>query len=397
MGGKLDGYDSPSTSGQAGSAALRRRGGHDSRDRGFVLLFVLWILTGIALLLALYNRTSISAPAAIEAQLANPIAERQLYAALDYILLHLTEGTVRADARWIAQTQILRTGRLESISGPGGDSKIRTALQQLKEILEQLDFEIELPDVSDVAGVQSELQKEIALLSGTRLIDYETAAQFRPRPSPHKLTIADRPYEVLVRPAGALPNLNLIPPKPLARYLVYLGLEREAAERLAAVIKDWRDEDGLGSEFGADELYYRSLDPPYLPRDGAIRRWGELIYLKDADPALVALLRMNFVLYGNDWRVHPDHVSPAMIAALADVDLETVKRALDHRNSPAPGERDLALADVIGVKAARGFESAVSYRIPEDGVVLVEVTDERLRLHAAFDTRNKELLDIYMQ
>ncbi len=304
---------------------------------------------------------------------------------------------MRADARWIAQTQILRTGRLESISGPGGDSKIRTALQQLHEILEQLDFEIELPDISDVVGAQGKLQKEIARLSGTRLFDYETPAQFRPRPSPHKLTVADRSYEVLVRPAIALPNLNLIPPKPLARYLVYLGLEKEAAERLAAVIEDWRDEDGLRSEFGADELYYRGLNPPYLPRDEAIRRWGELIYLRSAGPALVALLRENFVLHGNDWRVHPDYVSPAMIAALADVDLETVTRALDHLESPASGERDLALSDVIGVEAARRFERSVSYRIPKDGVVLVEVTDERSRLHAAFDTRSKELLDIHMR
>ena len=119
MGGELDRYDSPSTSGQARSAALRRRGGHDSRDRGFVLLFVLWILTGIALLLALYSRTSTSAPAAIEAQLANPVAERQLDAALDYVLWHLTEGTVSADARWIAQSHILRTGRLERVSTAG--------------------------------------------------------------------------------------------------------------------------------------------------------------------------------------------------------------------------------------------------------------------------------------
>ena len=397
MGGELDRYDSSSSSAQARGAALRRGGGHDSRERGFVLLFVLWTLTGIALLLALYNRTSISAPAVIEAQLDGPIAERQLYAAMDYVLWHLTEDTVNADARWVAQTRILRAERLERSAGAGREAKIRSALQQLKEILEQLEFEIELPDISSSIGRQKKLQEEIAQLSSVRLFEYQTPAEFRPQTSPHKLTIADESYEVMVRPAIALPNLNRIPPKPLARYLVYLGLEEDAAARLAAVIEDWRDEDGLRSELGADELYYRSLDPPYRPRDGAIRRWGELVYLKSASPALIELLRKNFMLHGNDWRVHPDYVPPAMIAALADLDLETVTRALDHLNSPAPGTRDAGLSGVIGLEAAQRFQSAISFRIPDDGVVLVEVTDGRSRLQGAFDTRTKELLDIYIE
>ena len=56
---------------------------------------------------------------------------------------------------------------------------------------------------------------------------------------------------------------------------------------LAAAIVDWRDGDNAASPSGAEESYYASLVPPYLPRNGEFPTVRELLMVRGVIPALL--------------------------------------------------------------------------------------------------------------
>jgi len=89
-------------------------------------------------------------------------------------------------------------------------------------------------------------------------------------------------------------NLNSIlagdsPEKPTARdrLLELPGMQPPVAD----AILDWLDADKLPRDFGVEETYYLSLNPPYEPRNGAIVSLDELLLVRGVTPEL---------LYGSD-------------------------------------------------------------------------------------------------
>ncbi len=69
-----------------------------------------------------------------------------------------------------------------------------------------------------------------------------------------------------------------------------LGLPNMTNE-IADSIVDWIDNNDIPLEGGAESTYYQSLDPPYSPRNGALKTIGDLLLVKGVTPQL---------LYGED-------------------------------------------------------------------------------------------------
>lgn len=67
--------------------------------------------------------------------------------------------------------------------------------------------------------------------------------------------------------------------------------DETAAKTVVDSLLDWLDSDEDESEFGAEESYYRSLDPPYGCRNGSILNVEELLLVRGITPEL---------LYGTD-------------------------------------------------------------------------------------------------
>ncbi len=63
-------------------------------------------------------------------------------------------------------------------------------------------------------------------------------------------------------------------------------------EEIADSLLDWMDEDSESREYGAEDEYYASLDPPYYPKNGIPDSIDELLLVKGITPKL---------LYGVDW------------------------------------------------------------------------------------------------
>jgi len=62
--------------------------------------------------------------------------------------------------------------------------------------------------------------------------------------------------------------------------------ERQAQEIVDA-LTDWIDPDDRESDFGAEESYYRSLNPPYSCRNGPVTTIEELLLVKGISPELL--------------------------------------------------------------------------------------------------------------
>ncbi|MBI3706780.1 MAG: general secretion pathway protein GspK [Proteobacteria bacterium] len=338
------------------------------------------------MLLAIYSKESASTPRVVEGQVAFPIELRETINVFDYAIRQIEPDKVTADTRWTAQTEIMTTqsAALASLSGP---------IQQLREILRQLNFDLKLPDAPQAAAIISSKQAEQSTARVGSTKEFTAFTRFLPGPNPYPLQVGDTVYQVRVRPVTALPNLNQLDGKTLQRYLVFLGLERTAAERLAAVITDWHDADSFTSAGGAEDGYYLGQPWSYRPRNASIQRWDELIYLKDGNADLIDFLRHHFTIFGADARVHINYATPEQIAVLADLDVSTVKRAIEHVRNPSLALRDVGLADVIGSEAARAFNGVATAILGDDLPVMIEIAGPRMKLSAVYDAKKKKLLD----
>lgn len=58
-------------------------------------------------------------------------------------------------------------------------------------------------------------------------------------------------------------------------------------EPIADAILDWMDSDDQPRQFGAEQEYYTSLDPPYVPRNGPVETVEELLLVRGVTPGML--------------------------------------------------------------------------------------------------------------
>lgn len=76
-------------------------------------------------------------------------------------------------------------------------------------------------------------------------------------------------------------NLNVIPRETIVKILELSGMEMGSLrDTIADSILDWRDKDNLHRFNGAEDDYYRALDPPYESKDDLFDTVEELLMVK---------------------------------------------------------------------------------------------------------------------
>ncbi len=86
-------------------------------------------------------------------------------------------------------------------------------------------------------------------------------------------------YYTITDEEGKL-NINTASPAELRYIFLYAGADVEDIDTIVDSIQDWRDGNNLHRLNGAEEDYYRSLDPPYSSKDGPFSTVEELILVK---------------------------------------------------------------------------------------------------------------------
>ncbi|MBA3015951.1 MAG: general secretion pathway protein GspK [Proteobacteria bacterium] len=126
---------------------------------------------------------------------------------------------------------------------------------------------------------------------------------------------------------GGKIDLNRSPQALLELFLQYqLGEGQE--EAIAIVVDsllDWRDNDDLYRENGAESEYYGSLDDPYIPRNGKIEDPADFFLIRGAG-SMVGKFSAHevFTVNSMDGRINFNSLTPAMLDFLTGGDKESV-------------------------------------------------------------------------
>jgi general secretion pathway protein K len=161
------------------------------------------------------------------------------------------------------------------------------------------------------------------------------------------------------------------------------GRWREVAERLFELrgleislldpLLDWLDGDDFPEPRGAENSHYRTLTPPYAPRNSFLITLGELGQIEGLTAALRARLNeVTTVLPTNSSKINVNTAPSEVVTALfPSVDQETLEQFLRTRvETPLRGPSDL--------RERLGLNS----RSPVDTLMLTDVRSEFFAIHA---------------
>ena len=113
-------------------------------------------------------------------------------------------------------------------------------------------------------------------------------------------------------------DLNIAPPTLLQSLLVELGLDTNRSVSVANVILDWRDEDRITREGGAEDAEYASLGYAYGSKDREFKRIEELNLVYGITPNLYEALKPHITVYAQDYGVNLDVASNTVRRAISN-------------------------------------------------------------------------------
>ncbi len=153
----------------------------------------------------------------------------------------------------------------------------------------------------------------------------------------------------------SLLNVNVASADELSR------IEGMTPDVIAALL-DWRDEDSTVSPGGAESDYYLSLQPPYLPRNGALQTIRELLMVRGFSPALLAARDRHF----NGLAPHDDAGAQMPVDAATDLGwagLLTVSSSVNNVNAAGVDRVNVQSADETALTGVRGVTPEIARAI----------------------------------
>jgi general secretion pathway protein K len=145
-------------------------------------------------------------------------------------------------------------------------------------------------------------------------------------------------YWVRVVDEGGKINLNQVDEAALRQAFVNLGFDVKASESLTDAILDWRDTDSLVRLHGAESDDYLAQRIPYPAKDGPFDTLDELLLVRDVTPALFygregPGLRDVFTVYSAGASNAPNMLtaSALVIRAVLGIDMEMAEELVRRR------------------------------------------------------------------
>ena len=136
-------------------------------------------------------------------------------------------------------------------------------------------------------------------------------------------------------------NLNQADPTLLAALLVALEVPEDQADRLAAAIADWRDEDDLALLNGAEDDDYQQAGAAFGAKDEPFDTVEELRQVLGMTQDIYRRLAPEVTIEGEETNVVMEFASPAVLAATQGISLEEAQTRIVERDSPTiPGARE---------------------------------------------------------
>lgn len=117
--------------------------------------------------------------------------------------------------------------------------------------------------------------------------------------------------------------------------------DEEQAILLVDALVDWLDADDEALDRGAESSYYRSLDPPYVCKNGPVQSLEELLLVKGMTPEILygneehSGIIGHLTISGEDGKININTAPPEILLTLADnLNEELVQLLIDFREDP---------------------------------------------------------------
>jgi general secretion pathway protein K len=150
---------------------------------------------------------------------------------------------------------------------------------------------------------------------------------------------------------------NNVPDPNVMGMLQLLGTPLQIPVSVWNALADWIDTDDIPLANGAETPYYKSLNPPYVARNGKMMTVNELSLVKGFTPDMVAKLVPFVTIYPNQTGTIPGQTinvntapKEVLMALDSSIDSRTAERIIDERNlTPfkAPGELSRAVGSQL--------------------------------------------------
>lgn len=146
---------------------------------------------------------------------------------------------------------------------------------------------------------------------------------------------------------GGKIDLNSAPSDLIDGLLASVGVADEERKRLLDAILDWRDEDQLRRDYGAEDEDYAAAGFPYGAGDRHFDSVEELGLVFGMTPALYCRLEGALTVYSGEAGIKPAAAPRQVLLAVPGIDAAEAERYLQLREQPA-GDRLLPPSSLQG-------------------------------------------------
>jgi general secretion pathway protein K len=157
-------------------------------------------------------------------------------------------------------------------------------------------------------------------------------------------------YEVRVRETGSALNPNRATEDQLRMLLTRLGFDYGLSDQLAQCIMDWRDDDVMHRNRGAERDQYVAAKRLILPRDGPLQSLPELLQVMHMTPEIFDSIAPFLTLEGNG-QINVNSAPPAVMATLPGVGDAGVASIMRLRGA---GRRIMTVAELRTITGGSG-------------------------------------------
>lgn len=165
---------------------------------------------------------------------------------------------------------------------------------------------------------------------------------------PSQRWVADgRPYEFdfegahvrveLIDESGKI-DLNTADPLMLTSLFVSVGVDLNRAQALADAIEDWRDQDDLPREQGAEANEYRAAGLKYVPRNAPFQTVSEVQQVFGMDYELYGKIEPAVTIYSGNGTPNPAYAPLEALRALPNMTDDYAQQIIALRQSTIPGQ-----------------------------------------------------------
>ena len=347
-------------------------------ERGFILLYVVGLIASISVILLKVGQIQSPSTLFMERQMTHDMQRREAELLLDFVIAGTADQKLKIDPRFSQFKRILR-------ANPNANSNMDEQIAWLKAALGQMGFNIDIkPRTTASSGRGGESTRADNALNNVGIL-------FHAQKKNYDLKLGENGYAIRILPGNALPNLNAIPFEALTRYLKHLKIPENEAKPLAAALIDWRDADNFNTEgLGAESEYYSALKPAYSARNGPVRSWQELNFVRGMTPQRVRLLRSNFML-GSPTAAGlvMDYASTDVLTAVTGLKSETVISILNAYRKL--DDKHTNVSDILLGQDAAMFEKNISWQA-DMSLLRIEVISSDNVSTVDYDVLNKRII-----